>query len=395
MKSSNGHRFEVLTMAGSTRRPQNLSVVRRAAFRACASVAVLVLALTIPAVAEAPAPADVTAFSQGQAYERLFQDHIMPGTCGIVLERPRCIADFRTIQALRGSDPTDAGMEAWLANGDSELAVKTWNGMYTPDKTWAENPEFAWWYTAGQISISTSLPLNEATTGYLGHFADVVAAHAGSMPAEFRGLLAPSGSAFERLRPLQAALLKTIPPAPFPDASFAGGVKGDAQLGVYVSTLQELIDNPLALSRPESRAFGLIAVRRLQAINDTYATGASFAAVTAALSGDIPNADDIGTLRESLAHAVSTKWPLARRQAFLLGAGIAQIAYNAAVLRDPQSDAGFRGVAATLPAYAGVSSRVRADIQALQKIPYATNGGDWNAINAAASRATTDIASTP
>ena len=319
----------------------------------------------------------------------------MPGTCGIVLERPRCVADFRTVQALRGSDPTDAGMEAWLANGDLALAVKTWNDVYTPDKTWAENPEFAWWYTAGQVSIATSLPVNDATTEYLAHFADVIATHAGSAPVEFRGFLPTSGSPFERLRPLQAALLKAIPPVAFPDAPFAGGVKGDAQLGVYVSTLQELVDNPLALSRPESRAFGLLVVRRLQAINDAYATGASFSVVIAALSGDIPNADDIDAVRESLAHAISTKWPLAHRQAFLLGAAIAQIAYNAAVLRDPQSDAGFRGAAATIPAYSGMSSRGLADIQALQNIPYATKGGDWNAINAAASRATTEIAATP
>lgn len=84
-----------------------------------------------------------------------------------------------------------------------------------------------------------------------------------------------------------------------------------------------------------------------------------------------------------------------RGQAFVLGAGTAQVAYNAAVLRDPQSDAGFRDALASIPAYAGISPRVRADILALQSIPYATNGGDWSTINTAGSRATTDIATLP
>ncbi|MGA8576910.1 MAG: hypothetical protein WB609_14655 [Candidatus Cybelea sp.] len=182
----------------------------------------------------------------------------MPGTCGIVLERPRCVADFRTVQALRGNDSTDGAMEAWLATGDLALAVKTWNGVYVPDKSWTENPEFAWWYTAGQISIATSLPVNEASMEYIARIPDSLAAHADALPSEFRGLLPATGTAFERLRPLQAALLKAIPTVAYPDASLADGVRGDVQLGVYVSTLQELIDNPLALSRPESRAFGLI-----------------------------------------------------------------------------------------------------------------------------------------
>lgn len=354
----------------------------------------LTFTLAARVVAAEPSAQDATAFSQGQAYERLFQDHIMPATCGIALERPRCLADFRAVQTLRGTDPTDAAMETWLSGGDVTLAVTTWNGSYVTDKTWAETPEFAWWYTAGQISIAASLPVNDATSGYVAHISDLLAAHANAAPVEFQGLVPATGTPFERLRPLQAALLKTMPAAAFPAASFAAGVKGDAQLGVYLSTLQQLIDNPMALSRPESRAFGLIVVKKLQAINDAYATGASFSVVVTALSGDIPNAAGLDAMREAFTRAVSTKWPIARRQALVLGALTGQVAYNAAVLHDPQADASFRGILAMLPAYEGISSRVRADLQAIKNIPRAT-GNNWRAINSAASQAAADVASTP
>ncbi|HVS45044.1 MAG TPA: hypothetical protein VMS32_00050 [Verrucomicrobiae bacterium] len=366
----------------------------------CVIIATLALSpFTVAAQKTAPAPSALAldAYSQGQAYERLFQDHSMPGTCGIVLERARCNADFRTLQTLRGGDPTDGAMETWLATGNLALAVKEWNGMYVPDKAWPEEPEFAWWYTAGLISIATSLPENAATTAYLAHFSDTLADHADSIPAQFRGLQPSTGSPFVRLRPLQAALLEAVPTSPYPDPSLADGTKGDAQLGIYQSTLQELVDNPLALSRPESRAFGLAVTHRLQEINDEYSTGTSFPSVVSALSGEIPS-DEAAvneTLRGPLTHSISTKWPIGRRQAFLLGNLIAQVAYNAAVLRDPESDANFRGAVATLPPYAGMSPRVHADIETLQNISYATKGGDWVAINAAASRAVIDMATEP
>lgn len=362
-------------------------------YRAIATLIMLVSPLGASA-ADSPSASETTAFSQGQAYQRLFEDTVMPGTCGIVLERPQCNADFRAIQAMRGPDPTDAAMTAWLATGALADAVKDWNGTYVPDTAWTAHPDFAWWYSAGLVSIAAALPQNEGTTEYLAHFQDVMVAHDGLAPAEYRGLILTSGTPFARLQPLQVALLRTIPPAPYPDPALHLGVKGDVQLGIYASTLQELLDNPLALSRPESRAFGLAVVRQLQAINDSYATGVSLAVVAKPLSGDIPDSPGINAMRDALSRAVSTKWPLARRQAYVLGAFTAQIAYNAAVLQDPAADAMFRGAGATL-GYDGMSAIVAADREALKRIPYAREGGDWKAINAAASRAVVDMIATP
>ena len=190
-------------------------------------------------------------------------------------------------------------------------------------------------------------------------------------------------------------LFRSIPTRPYPNASFAEPTGGVAQLGVYASTLQELVDNPLALSRPESRAFGLVVVSKLQAVNDKYGTGASLAVVRASLSGRVPDASEINPLREALSSAISTKWPLAERQAYMIGALTAQVAYNAAVLQDSGWDARFRNAIFSAPPYAGMSTLVRTDLQALKALPTIGNGGSWSAINAAASKATFDIVESP
>ncbi|HEY1653609.1 MAG TPA: hypothetical protein VGF86_00680 [Candidatus Tumulicola sp.] len=85
------------------------------------------------------------------------------------------------------------------------------------------------------------------------------------------------------------------------------------------------------------------------------------------------------------------KWPDEPRKTFLLGSLMAQVAYNAAVLKDANEDAGFRRTIAILPAWAGMSAKTRAAITALQRVPYAEKGGKWEDINAAATAATLGI----
>jgi hypothetical protein len=356
----------------------------------------LVASLPQPALAEPPASptaAALQAYAQGQAYERLFEDHVQPGTCGIVLERPQCRADFETIHALRGADEFDGAMETWLATGETASAVKGYNGMYVPDKAWDASPEFAWWYSAGKISIASDLPEDAATTVYLLHVPDVFASHVDATPAAFRGLIDASGSPFARLKRFRAALAEAVPVVAFPSMARAAETQGDAQLGIYATTLEELVDNPFALSRPESRQFGLAVLRRLQEINDRYGNAVSLSGAVAALSGQIPSDPRVldSVLRQPVGSAISQKWPLERRQAYLLGGLTAQVAYNAAVLRDAQSDAAFRRVISTLPPYSGMSPTVQADLTALAKIPDVAKGGNWSDINAAASRAVAEM----
>jgi hypothetical protein len=222
------------------------------------TLALLGVARTTASTADVVKPtiAGVIAYRQGQAYERLFEDiDLGPGTCGIVLERARCSSDLELISALRGQDPTDALALKWFASGDFGLRVRNWNGMYVPDKAWTENPVFAWWYTAGVVSIAASLPQGGPLGDYLAHYTDELAEHSSAAP-DNSAKWVPSGyTPIARAASLQANLEAIVPVAPYPEPSFADGTSAYAQLGVYVSTLQQLVDNPTALSRPESRAF--------------------------------------------------------------------------------------------------------------------------------------------
>lgn len=347
---------------------------------------------TAPAAVTVPAGRNLLAYTQGQSYERLFQDHLMPGTCGIVLERSRCSSDLQTVQAFRGPDATDRFMEQWISTGDLSLWKNDWNGMYVPDDKWSQDPGFAWWYTAGIASIAAKLPQNSATTEYAASIADVLSKHAGSAPAEFAPNLQPKPGAFASLGALQSLLAQAIPVAPFPAPSFGSGDAADARLGTYLSTVQQLIDNPLALSRPESRAFALLVLNQVRRRQADYGQNISINDIQDYLSGEIPSDPKAidSRLRTPLGNiAPDTHWPDGPRKAFYLGYFSAQVAYNAAVLKDIAADKQFRGWIASLPPYNGMPLNAVAAVKRLALI----QPGNWTDINSAATSATLAIAS--
>lgn len=352
---------------------------------ALASVLIPLIALATPLTQIMALP-----YAQGQAYVRLFEDHLMPGTCGIILEREQCNRDFQTERVLRGGDPTDLQMQMWLASGDIALKPKEWNGSMVPEEAWTTDPVFAWWYTAGAASIAGSLPRNAGTLDYVSSIVAILKKHAVLAPETIRPALL-GNETFSTAHRLQAALNRLQPVQPFPIPVFGSTPSDDARLGVYLSTLQELIDNPVALSRPESRAFATAVLARFQALHDDLHDGVSFADVQSILAGEIPiNPGEIDAqLRQPLSTVLSPKWPKARRQSLLLGMAIAQVGYNAAVLKDLKSDQQFRGVISTLPPYVGMSRESHDAIAALQNIPY----GEWSSINPAAAKVALAIVS--
>ena len=118
----------------------------------------------------------------------------------------------------------------------------------------------------------------------------------------------------------------------------------------------------------------------------------------ALVDGDIPL--DLAQLdalwREPLSSQIlNTKWPGEERKALLLGMLTAQLAYNAAVLKDAGFDATYRGVVAQLSSRTAMPESMRADIAALKAIPFASGGGSWKDINEAATRATLDLTVSP
>lgn len=334
---------------------------------------------------------NLQAYLQGQAYERLFQDHLMPGTCGIVLERARCSSDLQTVQSFRGADPTDQFMQQWIATGDIALWKDDWNGMHVPDDSWSKDPAFAWWYTAGIGSIAARLPENSTTSEYAASIASVLAKHNDSAPAEVAASHQIKSNGFPSLKALQSLLAQTVPVTPFPAPVFGSGNPADARLGVYLSTLQELIDNPFALSRPESRAFALIVLNRLKQRQADYGQTISLSRIEYYLTGDIPLDRQIidREIRIPLGNAgPDMHWPDGPRKAYELGYFTAQVAYNAAVLKDPAADKQFRGWIAALPMFDSMPPDAIAAVKKLVALP----PGDWPDINNAATTATLAIA---
>ncbi len=358
----------------------------------------LVAAIPLRAVSNVsgtkPSTAAVAAYGLGQAYQRLFQDvDLSPGTCGIVLERARCNADLQLLHEVRPDDPTDIRVAKWFASGDMALRVDNWNGMYVPETAWTDDPVFAWWYTAGIASVAASLPQGNATAEYVGSIADVLAKHVSAAPDDSAKWIPSGATPFARLAAVQASLERVFPVEPYPQPTFGKGPVSYVQLGIYADTVLQLVDNPTALSRPESRAFAAIVFARLQTLHAKFSDGISSAPLERALNSAIPtDPEAINRIwRQPLSHTLNTKWPDGPRKAFLLGFMISQVAYNAAVLKAVPADTEFRGAIASLPPWRGASKKALAEIAALQAIPYVVKGGKWNAINAAATRAVLDI----
>jgi len=350
-----------------------------------------------PASPSPPAGAALRAYGGGESYERLFQDNVMPATCAIVLERARCTDDLNVVEATAGSTEEYATMGKWFATGDVALRLQNWDGTYIPESTWKSDPVYAWWYTAGIVSIAASLPQNEATIPYLAHYLGDLTDHAASAPEGYGAAIASNGSTFERLKPLQSMLNSVVPVTAYPVMRSGDSPGSDARLGLYYATLEELADSPLALSRPESRAFAIATLNAVGKIHQSTSDGVSVEKLITAFESEIPSDPSAyHTLFGQLAIlGPRPGWPVRRREAFFIGAVTAQVAYNAAATKDRLSDDTFRGALAKFAAYSGMSDAVRSDVLALLQVPGIAKGGKWEDINAAATRATLAIATEP
>jgi hypothetical protein len=338
-----------------------------------------------------PSSDDVRAYSLGQSYERSFEDYHEPGTCGIVLERQQCRDDFAAVQAFFGSGKMDGEVAAWLKDGDLDNSLTDWDGVMIPDEEWKRDPAFSWWYIAGILSAAQDTPRTTGVDDMVSSIDDLLTKHAAAAPPQFANLIDATGSPSARVKRLITALDIAVPPVAFPSLTLAGGDTGDAQLGVYSSTLQELIDNPMALSRPASRLFALTVIDKLEALDRKLGDSFSFDGIRTHLRGEISGDPDQlnADIRLPLTGWTSMlKHAPAERDAYLFGVMTAQTAYNAAILKDENADSTFlRGVISQTKPYPGMSDAAKSAVLTMQNVPY----GKWTDINAAASAATLAI----
>ena len=336
------------------------------------------------------AAVDPEAYRTGQAYVRAFEDYLEPGTCAIVLERERCRADFHALRRLAGAREIDGLIESWLKDGDLDNRLQHWDGLAIPDATWRSDPAFAWSYAAGALSVAGGLPDDAPDRSFLGSIVAMLVKHADVAPVEYRDLIGTDASPFQRSRRLRESLAASFPDLAYPSLAAGDDAVGYARLGVAVATLQELVDNEIALSRSESRAFAFAILDRIDAINRNWSSSFSTAALRQTLNGDILR--DEGWIDRELRQALVPwmtifKTHPSERAAFFTGMFVTQAAYNAAVLKDRQ----FGGArsAASFASESQLPKDLVATIDQVDRVPT----DSWPRINAAATAAVTAIVS--
>jgi hypothetical protein len=344
----------------------------------------------------APSASELDAYRLGQSYVRSFEDYLQPNTCGIVLERQRCRDDFAMVRAF-ATRKIDDQVARWLVDGDREQRIHDWDGLLIPDATWQRDPAFGWWYETGVLAIAADMPPAFVSTGYTSSIVNNMLKHADAAPAPYRGLIDSSDPEPIRIRHLLDAVYAALPPLAFPAVPDGADVAGCARLGVMNATLQQLIDNPLTLSRPESRRFALAVLDADEAFDRKLGGKDSFDALRARFRGEIPvdrRRIDVDFREPLVQWTGQLKSDPAKRDAFFTGLMSAQVAYNAAILKDEEADQQFRYVISqTAMAYAGMPADADVAISKMQSIPYAPRGS-WSEINAAASAATLAIMGT-
>ncbi len=360
-------------------------------WRACAALCVGLWVLSISTAAAATADA-ATAFAAGAANVRLLEDALQPGICSVVLERQRCRDDRQTLRSYSGDPNLYSEFDNWLVTGDATDFPRQFNGMGVMEQAWRQAPAAAFWYVAGALVEAAPLPRASAFQDFSDSMVTTLRNHQTDVPDEFRALL--TGAQTDPLTTLVPAVEQSFPVTEFPQIRLSQGSIGAAQLGAYFSSLMELIDVPIGMSRPESRLFGADVLHRVDALHAQYSDGKNSAALEATLAAAIPaDAHWIDAhLRQPLSEdGPTTKWPAAVRSTFLLGELVAQLAFNAAAIKDAHADESFRGAIPELLNSADVSRQIRHEASLLASIPQ----GDLQDVSSAATRLTLEIIAEP
>jgi hypothetical protein len=361
-------------------------------------LAALVASLAFAVLATLPHPAcaaDRVAVERGRSAGRAILLLRSPAACGIVALRARCMADVDTFLSGRGdADFKDVpkvgphpatGLRAYVTNGDRDgfdRALFYLNTASSPEPMWKSDPAGAAAYDAGIEDVFFPAALGNMAFEYLSigpvidiskHLALIppdalpldLAPLRVTVPEEASGLgsrLAPGTVPFAKS--LVAALDAAVPGAPMATFSYPVGPAGDVMLGIATSTVYELTDSAPWASQPDAQRFFDEYLARLRVLAPERAT-------------------EIGAVREKLRGGAGFRGPDAvsatsqlfnkvmaassGRQRVLLGVMAAQLAYNAAVFRDPQT--------------AGMCLRVLGGLDALDTLPsFAQARADANTI---------------
>lgn len=348
----------------------------------CVTIALLFGVTGAGSPAITPTPEDRQAFELGVRQQQAINIFWDPRGCGIVLMRPYCKS---ALVALIGNLSAVPGLAQFADTGNSDLYDKKWTDANTigfADDEWKSNPRATWLRAAGVMYAASFVPnWGQYSMMQVLTYRDLVlyagsASPYGSLLSDQDLKAGGSGIGVDgpsRIAKYFAPALGAIfTPEAEPALKVSAGIDGDAQLGVYFSTAQEMFESPMLFLAPQARAF----LDELSARLGDATLGRQF------VSASTPDAWRTAFQNfQALGITKLRSFPENKKAAFLFGATAAQSAYNAAVLRDKtaldQQIAVLKQMSAAMPA--SVSAKVPAVLAAK---------ADWHSLNAAATALT-------
>jgi hypothetical protein len=201
------------------------------------------------------------------------------------------------------------------------------------------------------------------------------------------------GLSMDRLQAYDAELIagfgRSFPTREFPTVTWTEGALGDARLGVAVTTLQEMLDDPLLLMQSDSQLFVDDVFRHLADYVDDarYKTGLAKIREQLRPSKHLDQRALVKAGNTELLHYIGSSIPQARLRAMVLGSLSAQVAFNAIVYKDSDIDAQFRNQLVGMDMLDRAVPGLREKRLALGS----ARGGDWLQINRSATDLTAAI----
>jgi hypothetical protein len=297
-----------------------------------------------------------------------------PRGCGIALRHDRCVADVDTFLNGRGDgDFTNvpkigphpaSGLRAFVANGDRDgfdFALGWINNRQATADQWKTNPRDAALFDAGILDVFQAAAGPEQTRQMLGAApAADLAMHAEQIPADALPIDLAPVRALHMTRPnalvvlpftqdLVRALRTRVPPAPFAGVPSAATPQGEAALGVAVATAAELMEAwPWGL-QGDAQQYTAALADRLDAVVPPPGRPAVATFRTDVQSGPSFDPRRAGEALTSALAVFTTAGPRERGLRVGLGSAAAQLAYNAAIPRDPAAAGNFLTVLGGTP----------------------------------------------
>lgn len=377
--------------------------------------ALVLAANTVALAAEpiVPTASDRASFSVGQAKQRVIEMFQDPRMCGIVLLRQRCLADVEALVPTQTDAAQIEHLRAFAQYGDMDRYDSKWaevNVVLLPDSFWQKDPVATWLQAAGILLQSDSelegpmkVIMESPTYGDMARYAnaarpygslvpgDLIAA-AAKAPADSNVAGVPVASApldltqVQHLHDILIPRLKALfPSAAQPAVLSAPSLKGDMQLGAYVATANEMFESPTLFLQPSSRAFlSAVSVRLAQVQPD--AASAEQARIVAQRFLTVAGPDAWKSVHADW-HVATNKAAAAlqghRKEAFFGGMMAAQVAYNAAVLKEASAANDQMGFIAAWTSADRDLPGLATKRAALSAVAH----GDWHGLN----RAATDL----